>query len=59
MSKELVGAFGDGIFGSEEDCFIVRGPGDVPHTFKHFRQDLPGAHVFDLKLVLAVAGGIG
>src|SRR6185437_13187027 len=57
VPKELVRSFGDGVFSSEEDRFVVSGPRHISHSFKRLRQLLTGAQVLDLELVLAVAGG--
>src|SRR5690348_13387983 len=56
---KLVLAFGDFIFGDEEQGFVVGGPGDFIDALELFGEQLAGAEVLDLQSILAVTGGVG
>src|ERR1043166_551708 len=58
VAEKLVRAFGDVIFRSEEDRFVISGPNYIAHALECFRQELSGAQVFDVKCVLAIAGSV-
>src|SRR6266851_1619523 len=59
MPIEPVRALRDFVFDGVEQRAIVGSPGDAGDTFESLGKSSSGAQVFDLKQVLAEAGGVG
>ena len=55
----MIGAFGDGVFGGQEQGLVVGGPFERGHALGGVGKGLAGAEILHVKSVLAVAGDVG